>query len=317
MTRPHSLRSLVLAALAAVACQSQPAPPAPPAEPKPPANPMQTPAHVGVPSLADAAHATYNGLEIGTITLEDGVWQREPSSQGGPASVMLARDFSLTGDLNGDGQPELVVLLTTNMGGTGTQGYFAVLRRRLGGVANVATGAIGDRVQIVDATIANGQIVATVVRAGKHDAMCCPSEKARLTFTLRNQELARTGDDTIGKASLDDIGGGEWVLSRFTWDEAAPAEPAVTLQLKDGNLVGRSGCNRYTAPIKAGDSPGAISIGPAAGTRMACPGPAAAVEQRFLEALGAVNHYGFIAGQLALGYTKDGALQTMLFRRIG
>jgi heat shock protein HslJ len=97
-------------------------------------------------------------------------------------------------------------------------------------------------------------------------------------------------------------------------DEPAPTEPQVTLAYQDGRLAGTSGCNRYTAAAKPGASPGDLTVGPAAGTRMACPEPQSAVEARFLKQLGGAKKFGFHLGRLALSYEKDGgAYGTMLF----
>jgi hypothetical protein len=41
--------------------------------------------------------------------------------------------------------------------------------------------------------------------------------------------------------------------------------------------------------------------------------PASGVESRFLQRLQGVKKFGFMAGQLALSYEKDGAYGTMLF----
>jgi heat shock protein HslJ len=114
--------------------------------------------------------------------------------------------------------------------------------------------------------------------------------------------------------SLDTLAGTEWVLRAWDLEEPAPAEPEVTLAYQDGRVEGASGCNRYTAAAKAGATPGDLTVGPAAGTRMACPEPQSAVETRFLKQLGGAKKFGFLLGRLALSYEKDGgAFGTMLF----
>lgn len=88
----------------------------------------------------------------------------------------------------------------------------------------------------------------------------------------------------------------------------------MTLAYMDGRLAGTSGCNRYTAAAKAGATPGDLTVGPAAGTRMACPELQSAVETRFLKQLGGAKKFSFLLGRLALSYEKDGgAFGTMLF----
>jgi heat shock protein HslJ len=77
---------------------------------------------------------------------------------------------------------------------------------------------------------------------------------------------------------------------------------------------GFSGCNRFTAPVKE-TKPGEIDIGPAAGTKMACPQPQMDLEQRFLTQLDAVNRYSYLAGQLALSWQGADQAGVLVFRK--
>jgi heat shock protein HslJ len=100
------------------------------------------------------------------------------------------------------------------------------------------------------------------------------------------------------------------------WDvtDSAGSEPVVTLAYDAGHFAGTSGCNRYLAGVNGGDAPGALSVGPLAGTRMACPEQESSVESRFLEQLGSARTFGFMLGRLAISYTRgDGSRGTMLF----
>jgi heat shock protein HslJ len=48
---------------------------------------------------------------------------------------------------------------------------------------------------------------------------------------------------------------------------------------------------------------------------MACPEAVMRVEQRYLAALAGVSRFGFLAGRLALTWSADGAMHTLLFER--
>src|SRR5207244_10818252 len=96
-------------------------------------------------------------------------------------------------------------------------------------------------------------------------------------------------------------------------DQPAAGEPSVTLAYQAGRLAGKSGCNQYSAAIKAGDLPGDVTVGPAAGTRMACPPPAMEAERRFLDALASTSKIGFFAGRLALTSRSQEAVGLVLF----
>jgi heat shock protein HslJ len=118
----------------------------------------------------------------------------------------------------------------------------------------------------------------------------------------------------IGRLSLATLAGTVWVLHARDLNAAAESAPSVTLAYEKGRFTGTSGCNRYFAGAEGGAIPGAVKVGPLGGTRMACPEPIASVEGRFLEQLGAVRTFGFIAGRLALSYaTADGSAGAMLF----
>jgi heat shock protein HslJ len=275
-------------------------------------------APVGAPTLEELKNATYTGLEGLTdpVTITDGRWEGEPYEPGAASrpSVVLAPGFRLAGDLDGDGADEAVVVLAHGSGGSGTFNSLAVVKRTPGGLRNVATTALDDRVGIRSARIDGGKLLVSVVRAGEQDAMCCPGELADLAWTLSAGALTPSATvGATGRLSLDTLAGTEWVLRAWDVEEPAPAEPEVTLAYQDGRFAGTSGCNRYTAGAKPGESPGDLAVGPAAGTRMACPGPQSAIEARFLEQLGGAKKVGFHLGRLALSYEKDGgALGTML-----
>ena len=301
----------VAAALLLTACQSKTE------APKAAAQPVA--ALTAAPTLEELKNATYSGLADlpGSVTLKDGRWEGEPFAPGAASrpSVTLAPGFRVTGDLDGDGADEAVVVLAQSSGGSGTFNSLAAVKRTAAGLQNVATTALGDRVAIRSARIDGGKLLVSVVRAGEKDAMCCPGELADLGWTLSGGRLSPLATAApTGRLSLDTLAGTEWVLRAWDFDEPAPAEPAVTLAYKDGRMAGTSGCNRYTASAKAGDMPGDLSVGPTAVTRMACPDPQSAVETRFLKQLGGATKYGFFLGRLAITYTKDGgSVGAMLF----
>jgi heat shock protein HslJ len=286
---------------------------------EPKASPRALSAPLGPPTLEELKNATFAGLEdiASPVTLEDGRWEGEPYEPGAASrpSVSLASGFVLTGDLDADGALEAVVVLVQSSGGSGTFDYVAVVKRTPEGLRNVATTALGDRVGIRSARVEGGKLLVSVVRAGEKDAMCCPGELADLGWTLAAGKLSLAATAPVtGRLSLDTLAGTEWVLRAWDLAEPAPAEPEVTLAYQNDRIAGTSGCNRYTAAATAGDSAGELAIGPAAGTRMACPEPASAVETRFLKQIRGARKFGFRLGRLAVGYEKDGgAYGTMLF----
>ena len=105
------------------------------------------------------------------------------------------------------------------------------------------------------------------------------------------------------------------MLTHFDVNEPAPEEPDVTLYIHRGRVAGHGGCNRYFADAQEADMPGTIELGPVGATRMACPGAADEVESRFLQQLGGVTSYRFVAGKLALTSNVADTNRTMFFSR--
>lgn len=312
MTRAAQPVALLGALLLLTACQGPGSDAASAPAPNPPP---------GAPTLGELENATYEGFDggAGAVTLVNGEWEGEPWEEGSASRprVSLLRDLHVVGDLDGDGVEEAVVLLAESSGGTGTFVHLAVVARAGDGLATPVTTLLGDRVQLRGMRIEDGRLLVDVLRAGPDDAACCPGELATVGFTLAVSGLQPFEPGTPpGRLSLDTLGGAEWVLHFWAWDEEAPGEPEVTLQYEEGRFAGSSGCNRYFASVtETGEAPGEIEVGPVAGTRMACPDPAGAVEMRFLRQLEGARTMGFQEGRLRLVYEKDGAVDAMLFDR--
>ena len=115
------------------------------------------------------------------------------------------------------------------------------------------------------------------------------------------------------RLTLETIGNTEWVLRSWDLKAPAPKQPTITLIFKDGRFTGSSGCNNYFAPVKEGNIPGDVEIGPAGTTRKSCPENEMSVERRFLDQLARVRKFSFQVTRLALSWEKEGVWKTMLF----
>ena len=75
----------------------------------------------GVPTLAELRNATFSGIEEGPVSLSNGRWQGNPYVEGGASrpTAGLIDNVYYTGDLDGDGELEAVVILWRMGGGTG------------------------------------------------------------------------------------------------------------------------------------------------------------------------------------------------------
>jgi heat shock protein HslJ len=278
-----------------------------------------TKAAMQAPTLKEIKNASYSGIEglKGSVKLVDGKWKGRPYKKGSASRpvVSLIGDFRITGDLDGDGTDDAVVLLNYAPGGTGQLLHLALMARKKGKIQNLATALIGDRVQIRDVRIEQKRIFVDVIQAGPKDAMCCPGEVTTREWTLEpGGKLNRyTVTAKPARLTLETIGNTEWILRSWDSKQPAPTRPAVTLIFKDGRFTGSSGCNNYFAPVKEGKIPGDVEVGAAGTTRKSCPASEMSVERRFLEQLVRVRKFGFLVTQLALSWEKDGVWKTMLF----
>ena len=122
--------------------------------------------------------------------------------------------------------------------------------------------------------------------------------------------LALTVALLAGGCGGDDDGpplkGTEWALASGV-DVPGDADPP-TLLLEEGNASGFGGCNTFTGGYELdGDS---ISIGPLAGTLMACELQKMAVEGAYMPALEAADAWSIDGDELVL---SSGGKETLRF----
>jgi heat shock protein HslJ len=191
------------------------------------------------------------------------------------------------------------VLLAETSGASGERVYVAVVGVSAGRAHSLATALVGDRTRIRSLTLVERAIVMDVIEAGPEDAMCCPTQLARKSFTLEQGALEMVSSEPTGTVSIAALADTAWTLVRMD-DEPWPEDvPPATLALDGTRVAGFAGCNRFSGAVEE-TSPGRITMGPLVSTRMACPAPRMDLEHHFLDALGKATQYGFLMGRLAL-----------------
>ena len=94
-----------------------------------PSEPTKT--AVQAPTLKELKNASYSGIEglKGSVKLVDGKWKGGPHGKGSASRpvVSLVGDLRITGDLDGNGTDDAVVLLNYAPGSTGQLFYLAVV----------------------------------------------------------------------------------------------------------------------------------------------------------------------------------------------
>ena len=271
------------------------------------------------PTLEELGQTTYRGIYEAPVTLTDGVFEGAPFIEGGASrpTVRLVQGIYLTGDLAGDGHQEAAAFLAEQAAGSGTRLYLALSDRDESGAArNLATVLLGDRVQIITASMDKGGVSVRLVRAGPGDAACYPGEIAISRWTLAGGTLQRVSDQVQGRLSTAELSGSRWRLESMDIDGASLQETAVDLQFEPDRVSGRSGCNNYFGGIEDGDGPGKIRIGPLAGTRMACAPEVMKLEDAYLRALQTADRFSFLGGALILtSVVEDGEIRRLRFSR--
>ena len=271
------------------------------------------------PTWAELTNASYTGLEQGAIRLSGGNWEGEPYMEGAASRPRagLVEDVYFTGDLNGDGVDEAVVILWQSAGGTGSNSYIAVMSMQNGDVVNIGTALIGDRVKLRSWKLSNAVVSLNVLQAGESDAMCCPTMLATRNWSFQESKLEEGVLETRGTLSLATLDGSEWALTHMDWNKPVAEGIEITLGFSGDRLAGKSACNRYSASIEEGDSPGSIKIGQSMGTRMACPENIMDAERKYLNALSQVKSFSFHVGSLVLsGSMNDESRFNLLFTSV-
>ena len=269
-----------------------------------------------LPTHEQLANASYSGIYDEPVKLTDGLYEGEPYMEGASARprVQLIDGMSATGDLDGDGVEEIVVLVTEMSGGTGENLYLAVMRGGDSAAVNVATALVGDRIKLRSMAIVGDRLRLEVLQAGPEDAMCCPGELATREWALTNAGFAEVATEVTGRLSLAALVGPEWVLTGLDFREPAPAGPVITMTVaEDRSVSGSSGCNRFNGRFEEGSELGSISSGPFTSTSMACEPEIMDLEQLFLKRLGNATGFGFWLGHLTLGWQDEEGGGTLMF----
>ena len=102
-----------------------------------------------------------------------------------------------------------------------------------------------------------------------------------------------------GGVSVAALAGAPWTLVSLSGQPLPPGARPPTAVFDGTPVSGFGGCNRYTGQV-AEPTPGTITIGPLAATKMACPSPGMEVEDLYFAVLGRVTQYTLASGRLIL-----------------
>jgi peptidoglycan/xylan/chitin deacetylase (PgdA/CDA1 family) len=125
----------------------------------------------------------------GVAQLEDGVYREKYLPDSATEMVISLADIHTFGDLNGDGVDDVLAILISYPGGSGTFFYLMAVLNQAGTPNPVATAFLGDRTIIRSMSIESGQIALEMTTQGTDDPMCCPNMDRRQTYALRDDSL--------------------------------------------------------------------------------------------------------------------------------
>ncbi|WP_042009972.1 META domain-containing protein [Aeromonas fluvialis] len=98
-------------------------------------------------------------------------------------------------------------------------------------------------------------------------------------------------------------------LQASSWQLQGASGDTFTLQVADGKVMGKGGCNRYFGGItQQGD--GVLTLGAMGATRMMCSGDEINKEMEYLQKLEKVATYAIKGNQLTLSDATKAALLT-------
>jgi len=297
-----------LALLALAGCGGKEPPAA--AAPAAPAGPPPT------PTIDQLRAATVSGVFEQPVTLAGGRYEGPPYEAGGASrpGLMLWEPSVHYGDVDGTAGSEAVALLSATTGGSGEMVYLAAFGVRDGALVSLGTVPVGDRTRVQSVWLEQGKVIMDAVEIGPDDAACCPTQVARKTFGMEGGALKQLSSEVRGVLALSMLAANEWTLVEMDGQPLPAGVEAPLIHFERESVRGFAGCNRFNATVKE-SKPGEIEVGPAAGTKMACPPPAMEIEQAFLAGLGTAKRYTFVAGQLALSWQDGDRMGTLLFRK--
>jgi heat shock protein HslJ len=308
MVQPSTYLVPIIAVLMLAACGEK----APPAASAPvvPAGPPPA------PTVEQLRAATVAEVFDAPVTLAGGVYEGAPAEAGAASRprLQLWESTIHSGDMDGAEGSEAVAMLSSNAGGSGEFVHVAVFGTRDGALVNLGTAAVGDRTRLQSMWLERGKLLMDVIEVGPSDAACCPTQVARKTYGFEGGEFKQLSSEVRGVLAISMLAANEWQLVEIDGQPLPTGVDAPLIHFERAAVRGFAGCNRFNAAVTE-SKPGEIAIGPAAGTKMACPPEKMELEERFLAQLAKVNRYTYQAEQLALSWQDKDRSGTLLFRK--
>ncbi|HID46693.1 MAG TPA: META domain-containing protein [Chromatiaceae bacterium] len=245
--------------------------------------------------------------------IESEIAETPDSSADTGAARELVESFELHGDLDGDGDQEIVLALR-DMPGNGVAFHYLVILEMDRDRVKSRSLFVGDRIKILGGEIAGNRITIDLLEQAPDDPACCPTQKLVRTWEMEKDGSFRELPVKLaGKLSVEDIAGTEWILANLN-DQAMPENPQINLIYEAGRISGSGGCNNYFSEMKDLEAEaGNVKVGPVGSTRKVCPDDIMELEGNYLKHLGQVTRFSFTGKQLILSWRSAQQSGTLVF----
>lgn len=140
-------------------------------------------------------NSKYQLASSGLVQLQRGLYEN-PSQQ--TTVRLLDQPGTIAyGDLSRDGREDGIAIVAANTGGTGVFVYLTAVMDVSRAPQEGISVLLGDRVRVEALSVKPGQVMVEMLAQGPKDAMCCPTQRVRQTYTLRNNQLVAQGKPVV------------------------------------------------------------------------------------------------------------------------
>jgi hypothetical protein len=143
---------------------------------------------------------------------------RESAAPGAATEVVVsATNYYATGDLDGDGSEDAVIILESDPGGSGVFFDLVPVLNEHGNPRVLTPLPLGDRVDISEISLTNGQVHVRLLKHGPDDPQCCPTLDVTLHYRLGPGGLVNEGQEPSRTSAAP--------LTRKTVQSSTPTAP--------------------------------------------------------------------------------------------
>jgi hypothetical protein len=153
-----------------------------------------------VPSDKQLGNMIYENVEAASFQLKQGRYVGEPYKEDAPdrLEVTLLEELTMRGDLNEDGVDDAAVILETTTGSDRRKYWLSAATGRYGRPASFGSLLLGDRLELLESGIEDGNIELRTAEYAKTDREC-PTQLWIKRWAVVDGELKPTAAYVVGQ----------------------------------------------------------------------------------------------------------------------